>query len=129
VRVIRPDGRLSVFDFDWEMQFVDSPYQEATRLITRSFCDSFKNGWIGRRLPPRLFKRCGMTDVSVTLRAVTITYPFLELLLGGHVTRGQHAGTLRPAEAERWWAHLREAHENRTFLYGFTGLIVAGVKR
>jgi ubiquinone/menaquinone biosynthesis C-methylase UbiE len=127
VRVIRPGGRLSVFDFDWETQFIDSPYPETTRLITRSFCDSFKNGWIGRRLP-RLFKRHAMTDVLVTPRTVMITYPFLELLLGGHVTRAQQAGALPPAEAERWWAHLREAHADGTFLYGFTALIVAGVK-
>jgi SAM-dependent methyltransferase len=50
-RVVCRGGRLSVFDFDWETQIVDSPYPETTRLITRSFCDSFKNGWIGRRLP------------------------------------------------------------------------------
>ena len=57
-----------------------------------------------------------------------VTYPFLELLLGGHVTRAQQAGALPSAEAERWWAHLREAHADGTFLYGFTALIVAGVK-
>jgi ubiquinone/menaquinone biosynthesis C-methylase UbiE len=44
VRVIRPGGRLSVFDFDWETQFVDSLCHETTRLITRSLCDSVKNG-------------------------------------------------------------------------------------
>jgi hypothetical protein len=64
VGVIRRGGRLSVFDFDWETQIVDSPYTETTRLITRSFCDSFKNGWIGRRLP-RLFKQHAMTGVRV----------------------------------------------------------------
>lgn len=127
VRVIRPGGRLSVFDFDWETQFVDSPYQETTRLITRSFCDSFKNGWIGRRLP-RLFKQHAMTHVSITPRPVMITYPFLELLLGGHIARAQEAGLVTPADAERWWTQLREAHQAGTFLYGFTGLIVAGVK-
>jgi ubiquinone/menaquinone biosynthesis C-methylase UbiE len=127
VRVIRPGGRLSVFDFDWDTQFVDSPYHETTRLITRSFCDSFKNGCIGRRLP-RLFKQHALTDISVTPRAVRMTYPFSELLLGGHVSRAQQMGTLSPADAERWWTHLREAHEAGTFLYGFTALIVAGVK-
>jgi ubiquinone/menaquinone biosynthesis C-methylase UbiE len=65
VRVICRGGRLSVFDFDWETQIVDSPYKETTRLIAHSFCDSFKNGWIGRRLP-RLFKQHAMTDVRVS---------------------------------------------------------------
>ena len=109
-RVVCRGGRLSVFDFDWETQIVDSPYPETTRLITRSFCDSFKNGWIGRRLP-RLFKQHGMTDVTVTPRTIIISYLFLELLLGGHLARAQQAGVVSPGDAERWWAHLREAHQ------------------
>jgi ubiquinone/menaquinone biosynthesis C-methylase UbiE len=127
VRVIRRGGRLSVFDFDWETQFVDSPYLETTRLITRSFCDSIRNGWIGRRLP-RLFKEHAMTHVSITPRTMMISYPFLELLLGGHVARAQQTGVVAPADAQRWWTHLRGAHEAGTFIYGFTALIVAGVK-
>jgi ubiquinone/menaquinone biosynthesis C-methylase UbiE len=127
VRVIRRGGRLSVFDFDWEAQIVDSPYTQTTRQITRSFCDSFKNGWIGRRLP-RLFRQHAMTDVSITPRTIILSYPFSELLLGGHVTRAQHAGALSPADVEQWWTHLREAHEAGTFFYGLTALIVAGTK-
>ena len=37
-------------------------------------------------------------------------------------------GGVSPAEAERWWTYLREAHEVGTFLYGVTALIVDGVK-
>jgi ubiquinone/menaquinone biosynthesis C-methylase UbiE len=127
VRVVRPGGRLSVFDFDWETQFVDSPYQDTTRRITRSFCDGIKNGWIGRRLPG-LFKQHAMTNVSITPRTIMISYPFLELLLGGHVARAQQTGAVTPADAQRWWTHLREAHEAGTHVYGITALIVAGVK-
>lgn len=127
VRVIRRGGRLSVFDFDWESQIVDSPYTQTTRLITRSFCDSFKNGWIGRRLP-RLFKQHAMTDVCITPQTIIISYPFLELLLGGHLSRVQAAGVLSLQDVERWWTHLREAHEAGTFFYGITALIVAGTK-
>jgi hypothetical protein len=127
VRVIRRGGRLSVFDFDWETQIVDSPYTETTRRITRSFCDNFKNGWIGRRLP-RLFKQHGMTDVSIAPQTIIIGYPFLELLLGGHVTRAQQSGVVSSADAERWWTNLRVAHEAGTFFYAFTALIVASTK-
>jgi ubiquinone/menaquinone biosynthesis C-methylase UbiE len=127
VRVTRRGGRLSIFDFDWETQIVDSPYKETTRLITRSFCDNFKNGWIGRRLP-RLFKQHAMTDISVTPQTIIIGYPFLELLLGGHVTRAQQTGVVSAKDAERWWTQLREAHEAGTFFYAFTALIVAGTK-
>jgi ubiquinone/menaquinone biosynthesis C-methylase UbiE len=127
VRVTRRGGRLSIFDFDWETQIVDSPYKETTRLITRSFCDSFKNGWIGRRLP-RLFKQHDMKDISVTPQTIMISYPFLELLLGGHVTRAQQASVVSADSAERWWTQLREAHDAGTFFYAFTALIVAGTK-
>ena len=116
-----------MFDFDWETQIVDSPYTETTRTITRSFCDSFKNGWIGRRLP-RLFKQYAMKDISVTPQTIIISFPFSELLLAGHVARAQQAGIVSATDAERWWAHLREAHEAGTFFYAFTALIVAGTK-
>jgi hypothetical protein len=69
-----------------------------------------------------------MTGISVTPRTVMLTYPFLELLLGGHVARAQQMGALSAAQAGRWWIYLREAHEVGTFLYGVTALIVDGVK-
>jgi SAM-dependent methyltransferase len=127
VRVIRRGGRLSVFDFDWETQIIDSPYTQTTREIARSFCDSFKNGWIGRRLP-RLFKQNGMMDISINPQTIILSYPFAELLLGGHLTHAQQAGVVSSADIERWWTQLREAHEAGTFFFGLTALIVAGTK-
>jgi hypothetical protein len=44
------------------------------------------------------------------------------------VTRVQQAGVVSAADAERWWTHLREAHEAGTFFYAVTALIVAGTK-
>ena len=75
-RVLAPGGRISVFDFDWETQFCDSPYKETTRTIALTFCDGMKNGWIGRRMP-RLFESHGITDVAVKTETVFVTYEFL----------------------------------------------------
>ena len=127
-RVLKPGGRMSVFDFDWETQFCDSPHKETTRKITQSFCDGIKNGWIGRKLP-RLFKTNGMHEVTVKPQTVFVHYPFLELLLGGHVARQCAAGVLSREDADHWWTSLAQAHRAGLFLYGFTALIVAGVKR
>jgi hypothetical protein len=69
-----------------------------------------------------------MTQISITPRPIMITYPLAELLLGSHVARAQETGLVGALDAQRWWAHLREAHEAGTFVYGFTALIVAGVK-
>src|SRR5262245_4250421 len=55
VRVIRHDGRIVVFDFDWDTLMIDHPDKQTTRTIVLSYADSIRNGWIGRQLP-RLFK-------------------------------------------------------------------------
>jgi ubiquinone/menaquinone biosynthesis C-methylase UbiE len=54
-RVTRKDGRIVVFDFDWDTLVIDHPDKETTRTIVLSYSDSIQNGWIGRQLP-RLFK-------------------------------------------------------------------------
>lgn len=126
-RVLRPGGRMAVQDFDWESQFCDSPYKDTTRKIALSFCDSMKNGWIGRRLP-RLFREVGMKDVSLSFHTITVTYDFLQLLIGGHVARAVSTGVLSEQEADLWWSHLAQANAEGTLLYGFTAFIVCGAK-
>jgi hypothetical protein len=60
--------------------------------------------------------------------ASIISFPFLELLRGGHLARAARRRCVF-GDSERWWAHLREAHQAGLFFYAFTALIVAGVKR
>jgi ubiquinone/menaquinone biosynthesis C-methylase UbiE len=126
-RVLRRGGRMAVLDFDWESQFCDSPYKETTRKIALSFCDSLRNGWIGRRLP-RLFREVGMADVTVSFRTVLLDYDFLQLLLGGHVASVVSSGTLSENEADLWWTHLSHANREGNFHYGVTASIVSGTK-
>jgi ubiquinone/menaquinone biosynthesis C-methylase UbiE len=126
-RVLRPGGRMVVQDFDWESQFCDSPYKDTTRKIALSFCDGIKNGWIGRSLP-RLFREVGMADVSVSFRTITLTYDFLQLLLGGHVARAVATSVLSEQEADLWWTQLAQANDEGTFFCGVTASIVSGAK-
>jgi len=127
VRVTRPGGRVSVFDFDWDTMVIDSPDRGVTRAVVRSFSDSMKTGWIGRRLPG-MFRTAGLTDVSVVPRVILVHYEFFEMLLGGHLSRAQHDGSVSPRDAERWWDGLREVQRQGNFLAGFTAFIVAGTK-
>jgi hypothetical protein len=127
VRVLKAGGRMAVQDFDWETQFCDSPHKETTRRIALSFCDGMKNGWIGRSLP-RLFREAGMTDITVSFRTLSITYDFLELLLGGHVARAVSSGILSENEADLWWTDLGRANAEGWFVYGLTAFIVSGCK-
>ncbi len=127
VRVTRHGGRIAVFDFDWDTHIIDSAYSDTTRKITRSFSDAMKNGRIGRQLP-RLFKRNGLVDVTVSPHTMFVPYGFLELLLGGHLASAQLAGILSPGEVSDWWTDLQMADEAGTFFCCFTAFIVAGTR-
>ena len=127
VHVTKPDGRIAVFDFDWDTFVIDNPHRATTRRVVASFSDSMPSGWIGRQLR-RMFLDAGMTEVAVMGHQVFIGFEFLELLIGGHLTRAQQAGTLDPAEVKRLWNDLRDADVAGRFLAGFTAFIVSGRK-
>jgi ubiquinone/menaquinone biosynthesis C-methylase UbiE len=126
-RVTKRGGRVSVFDFDWDLQMVDSPFKETTRRIAQSFSDGMKNGRIGRQLLRR-FKEAGLVDVSVSTHMLFVDLPFLELLIGGHLAKAREAGAFSAAELDEWWDHLRAATAAGTFCCGFTAFVVAGTK-
>jgi ubiquinone/menaquinone biosynthesis C-methylase UbiE len=127
IRVVRPGGRVGVFDIDQETMVADSPDRETTRTIVHTFTDAIRNGWIGRQLPRR-FRERGLTDVTVDTVVVFLHYTFAELLLGGHCTRLQEEGVLTAGQVHGWWEGLRAADERGMFLLGFTAFIVTGAK-
>jgi len=127
VRVTKTGGRVSVFDFDWDTFVIDSPHRETTRRIVSSFSDSMQSGWIGRQLR-RMFLDRGMIEVVVMPHQIFIGFEFLGLLIGGHLTRAQRAGTLDTTDVKRWWDNLRDADVAGRFLAGFTAFIVSGTK-
>jgi ubiquinone/menaquinone biosynthesis C-methylase UbiE len=64
-RVLRPGGRLGVFDFDADMTLFTHPDRTLTRRIVAAASDAMAvDGWLVRRLP-FLFGRAGITDVRV----------------------------------------------------------------
>ena len=63
VRVLRPGGRLGVFDFDGDMTAFTHPDRPLTRRIVAAASDAMAvNGWLVRQLPS-LFQRAGLVDV------------------------------------------------------------------
>src|SRR5712691_11717794 len=64
-RVVRPGGRVGVFDLDTDMTTVTHPDRALTRRIVAAASDSTAvDGWLSRRLPS-LFARAGLQDVRV----------------------------------------------------------------
>lgn len=65
VRVLRPGGRLGVFDFDADMTAFTHPDRALTRRIVAAASDATAvNGWLVRQLPS-LFQQAGLVDVRV----------------------------------------------------------------
>lgn len=125
VRVIRPGGRVVVFDFDWDTLTIDHPDKATTRTVVLSYSDSIRNGWVGRQLP-RLLSGQGLDVTSVDPVHVFVHYALAELFLGTHLAQLQESGVLAPDQARRWWQHLREADERGSLLIGFTAFVAVG---
>jgi ubiquinone/menaquinone biosynthesis C-methylase UbiE len=128
VRVVRPGGRVVVFDMDWGMVFVDSPSQGATRKILQALSDGMKHGWIGRSLA-RLFQAAGLVGVTCMPHAVHMDYAFARRLFDGYLTKVQAAGGVSADELTNWWQHLEQAEAAGQFHVGQLGFIVSGRKR
>lgn len=127
VRVIRPGGRILVFDFDWDTLIIDHPDRETTRTVVLSYSDSIRNGWIGRQLP-RLFADRQLAVRSLDPVQFFVHYALAELFLGSHLTALQTNGTLTTARARRWWEYLQQADARGTLLISFTAFIIVGTK-
>lgn len=128
VRVVRPGGKIVVFDMDWGMMFVDSPYQETTRTIIHAFSDDMRHGWMGRSLP-RLFQAAGLADITCVPHTVHLDYAFAHRLFDGHLSAVQAAGIVSTDELTRWWQHLDQAEAAGEFHAGQLGFVVSGRKR
>jgi len=64
-RVVRPGGRMGVFDLDTDMTSVTHPDRTLTRRIIAAASDANAvDGWLARRLP-LLFVRAGLQHVRV----------------------------------------------------------------
>ena len=124
VRVLRPGGRVVIFDFDWDTIFVDSPYKSTTRTVVRSFSDGIKQGWIGRSLPRR-FEEVGLTRVLAEPHAARFpNFAFAYRLFGAPVV----TDALPENELRSWLADLERAEKQSRFLAGVLGFVVSGTK-
>lgn len=128
VRVVRPGGKVVVFDMDWGMAFVDSPYQETTRTILQAFSDGMQHGWIGRSLP-RLFQAVGLVEVTCVPHTVHLDYAFAQRLFAEYLRTVQAAGVVSAEELTRWWQALAQAEEAGHLHVGQLGFVVSGRKR
>ena len=130
VRVARPGARVVIFEPDFGTALVDHPDRALTRRLLDCYCDSYAQGWMGRRLPG-LFRQVGLADVAVEPVPVLLTdfaQGNLILALEGTVARARDEGLVAAEEGEAWLAELRAADAAGRFFGCVTGFLVSGRK-
>jgi ubiquinone/menaquinone biosynthesis C-methylase UbiE len=120
VRVLRPGGRLGVFDLDTDMTAFTHPDRALTRRIVAAASDATAvNGWLVRQLP-LLFQRAGIVDVRARgfFPLETDLQSFYANMAGRCVEVAVKAGVVTQLEGRAWLDAFNEQ--------GAQGPIVAG---
>jgi len=130
LRVVRPGGRVLLFDPDFETAIVDAPDRALTRRLLNFYCDGYRDGWMGRRLPG-LFREAGLTEITVEPVPVLLTdlaQANVVLALEDTVTRAAATGLVDGVEGTAWLDALRTASGQGQFFAAITAFMVMGRK-
>jgi SAM-dependent methyltransferase len=130
LRVVRPGGRVLLFDPDFETAIVDAPDRALTRRLLNFFCDGYQDGWMGRRLPA-LFREAGLTEIVVEPVPVLLTdlaQANVVLALEDTATRAAASGLVNGVEGAAWLDGLRTASGHGQFFAAITAFMVMGRK-
>lgn len=120
VRVLRPGGRVGVFDLDTDMTTFTHPDRALTRRIVAAASDATAvNGWLVRQLP-LLFQRAGIADVRARgfFPLETELGSFYANMADRYAGAAVKAGAITESEGRAW---LDTFHQ-----MGRRGPIVAG---
>ncbi len=128
LRVAKSGGRLAVYEVDFETIVIDAEDRTLARKVIHCWCDSVRNGWLGRHIPA-ILQDLGLKDVSVTPHTLILTPALADLLIGTTtVERAVSQGKLTAAEGQSWLRHLADLQSRQRFLSTLTGFLVAGSK-
>ena len=131
VRVVRPGGRVGVFDRDNDSYIISHPDRGLTRRIVAAGAEhTTLNPWIGRQLPAR-FTAAGLRDVRVRGFVSLEQNP-----AGFYATNAgerwadvaMQVGAITDAERQQWTEQLRAVQAAGGFMAGLTHLFVWGVR-
>lgn len=130
VRVTRPGGRITIFDFDNDGMLVATPNAklgQITRRLVAFNSDSLPSGPIGMRLPG-LFRKAGLSDVTTDpFRGAATLWVYRKAVTGTY-ENAVAAGVVTAEELAEWWAYQEQADAAGEFLAYYAGFTVSGRK-
>jgi ubiquinone/menaquinone biosynthesis C-methylase UbiE len=130
VRIMKPEGRLVVWEADLDLFVIDAPDDATSRVMQRAICESFHNGAMGHELRRR-FKHLGLAEVSSLplIREYTdwaLVESAFDLTAATH--RAVETGLLTPQRATDWLASLAAARDAESFSCAVGGYLACGRK-
>ena len=129
-RVVRPGGRVGVFDLDTDMTSITHLDRALTRRIVAAASDATAvDGWLSRRLP-LLFTRAGLLDVRVRGFFPLDTDPrgFYAGMMERAADVAVTTGAITDAERRGWLDALHGAQEGGLVMAGRLHVFVWGGK-
>jgi ubiquinone/menaquinone biosynthesis C-methylase UbiE len=129
LRVARPSGWIVVLDTDYSTTTVDSDQTDLERRLALAAAQSVRSGYVARKLY-RMFTDQGLSDISVTVRPVTLTkYEFARGALLDLIEPGALAsGIVTEEQLDAWHAELEQADARNAFFACFNMILVSGCK-
>jgi SAM-dependent methyltransferase len=129
-RVVRPGGRVGIFDLDGDSLLVSHPDRALTRRIVAAFSDhSTVDGWLVRRLPG-LLSQAGLTHVATRAFLPLEQEPdgFYGRMAVRAVDVAAQTGAITESEREGWLVALRAEQAAGNFLAGRVHIFCWGIK-
>ena len=130
VRVVRPGGRVGIFERDPDSYIVAHPDRALTRRIVAASSDhASADGWLARALP-RLMTEAGLRDVQVRAFTTIETDPvgYYSLRAERMADTAVSAGVISAEERRRWLEALAVERASGGFLAGMTLLFIWGTR-
>ena len=129
LRVTRAGGWIVVLETDYSSSTIDSDQTELERRLALAAAQSVRSGYVARQLY-RLFTDQGLSDISVTVRPVTLTKyavargAVLDLIEPGALA----SGIVTEEELRSWHAELEQADARNAFFSCANMMLVFGCK-
>jgi SAM-dependent methyltransferase len=132
VRVLKPGGRLVLFEPDWSTLSIDAPDRdlELEWRLRRFFTDRLGSGYVGRQVW-RWMVKLGLQQIQLEPVAIPFTrYPEVRLILiQDRIEReALETGLATPEALERWRSDCWAADAAGTFYASLVGMLACGVK-
>jgi ubiquinone/menaquinone biosynthesis C-methylase UbiE len=130
LRVTRPGGWIVVLDTDYSSFTVDSDQTDLERRLALAAAQSVRSGYAARKLY-RMFSDQGLSDISVTVRPITLTRyevvrgaMMLDLIEPGALA----SGVVTEEQLDAWHAELEQADARNAFFACLNMILVSGCK-